>query len=311
MSVNTTIIIPVYNGEKFIKRAIDSVLPLTDVASILILDNCSTDGTKELCRAYEQITYIGSDILMPMFDNFNRGLDIVSTEFFTFLCVDDQLIDSGIRDSISILEANKDLGAVFGLNLSIDNSFSYVFPLGLSGLKGNGHMLVLKWFYMSYIFGINIYPYPSGVLFRKQNLISNKFDTAIGPPADIDYFFQKFLNSNVSFTDNLNAKISIRVDQASSVFKKDFSFIRSQDELLNKYIDIFSVRQKYILNRLNAASHIANIVIRNRRFNGFFKYYSSIDFFFLILKLLCIPYRTYLKMKGVILFYAIYNRKCR
>ncbi len=45
--------LPVYNGEKFIKEAIDSILAQTfEDFELIISDNASTDKTGEICRAY-------------------------------------------------------------------------------------------------------------------------------------------------------------------------------------------------------------------------------------------------------------------
>ena len=44
---------PVYNGEKFIREAIDSLLAQTfSDFELIISDNCSTDKTQEICKEY-------------------------------------------------------------------------------------------------------------------------------------------------------------------------------------------------------------------------------------------------------------------
>lgn len=56
------IILPVYNGEKTIKESIESVLNQTySNFNLIIVDDCSTDGTSELCKSYlsdNRISYI-------------------------------------------------------------------------------------------------------------------------------------------------------------------------------------------------------------------------------------------------------------
>jgi glycosyltransferase involved in cell wall biosynthesis len=48
-----TVGMPVYNGEKYISQAIDSILSQTfDDFSLIISDNYSTDNTEEICREY-------------------------------------------------------------------------------------------------------------------------------------------------------------------------------------------------------------------------------------------------------------------
>ena len=45
--------LPVFNGEKFIAQAIESVLSQTYTNFILFIsDNCSTDNTQQICLQY-------------------------------------------------------------------------------------------------------------------------------------------------------------------------------------------------------------------------------------------------------------------
>ena len=50
-----TIGLPVYNGEKFIHKCLDSLLKQTFKNFIIIIsDNASTDNTKKICQEYSQ-----------------------------------------------------------------------------------------------------------------------------------------------------------------------------------------------------------------------------------------------------------------
>ena len=50
-----SIIVPVYNGEKYLNKCLDSILEQTfaDYECILINDG-STDGSKEICGTYAE-----------------------------------------------------------------------------------------------------------------------------------------------------------------------------------------------------------------------------------------------------------------
>ena len=53
MTPKITIGLPVYNGEKFIKKCIESILNQTFLDfELLISDNASTDSTSEICNEY-------------------------------------------------------------------------------------------------------------------------------------------------------------------------------------------------------------------------------------------------------------------
>ena len=49
-----SIIVPVYNGEKTIKRAIDSLLKQTEEVDIIVVNDGSTDNTEDLIKSYSK-----------------------------------------------------------------------------------------------------------------------------------------------------------------------------------------------------------------------------------------------------------------
>ena len=53
--IKTTIVIPNYNGIKYLKNCIEKLLVAKECGDfeILLVDNGSTDGSERLCREYE------------------------------------------------------------------------------------------------------------------------------------------------------------------------------------------------------------------------------------------------------------------
>ena len=50
-----SIVLPVYNGEKYLRESIDSILSQTyQNWELLILDDCSTDGTARIASEYAE-----------------------------------------------------------------------------------------------------------------------------------------------------------------------------------------------------------------------------------------------------------------
>ena len=45
-----SVIIPVYNASAFLKKAVNSALQFEEVKEILLLEDCSTDDSLEICR---------------------------------------------------------------------------------------------------------------------------------------------------------------------------------------------------------------------------------------------------------------------
>ena len=50
--INVSIIIPMYNAEEFIIRALDSI-PIRSDIEVLCIDDCSTDNTYEIVKEYK------------------------------------------------------------------------------------------------------------------------------------------------------------------------------------------------------------------------------------------------------------------
>jgi glycosyltransferase involved in cell wall biosynthesis len=89
-----TIGMPVYNGEQYIRQAIDSLLcqSFTDF-ELLISDNCSTDGTQEICLEYaskdKRISYLRQETNIGLERNYTFVVNIASGEFFMWASYDD------------------------------------------------------------------------------------------------------------------------------------------------------------------------------------------------------------------------------
>lgn len=108
-----SVIIPVFNGEKYLKRCLDSLINQSykDI-EIIIIDNMSTDGSYEICKQY-----------LHKFSNVrlfwekkngaaaarNRGLLEASGEYITFVDCDDYVEFYSYEVVMNNLDPNVDL----------------------------------------------------------------------------------------------------------------------------------------------------------------------------------------------------------
>jgi glycosyltransferase involved in cell wall biosynthesis len=96
------IVIPVYNGEKYIEGAIRSVLE-QDVApdQFLVFNNASTDGTKEILErlsALHNFQVIHAETHHSrMVDSWNESVSLLSTDWFHLLSADDYIRRNFVR----------------------------------------------------------------------------------------------------------------------------------------------------------------------------------------------------------------------
>lgn len=86
--------LPVYNGEKFIKQAVDSVLSQTfEEFELIISDNASDDKTEEVCRQYaaqdRRIRYYRNPNNLGAAPNYNRVFELSTGKYFKWIAHDD------------------------------------------------------------------------------------------------------------------------------------------------------------------------------------------------------------------------------
>ena len=110
-----TVAIPVYNGERFIKQAIDSVLNQTYKDFVLkIFDNCSTDRTSEIINSFndERIGYIKNEKNIGMLPNWKKALDSATTKYVALLFSDDFYKPMFLEKTVKAFECNPEIAIV-------------------------------------------------------------------------------------------------------------------------------------------------------------------------------------------------------
>lgn len=106
--------LPVYNGEKFVSQAIESVLSQTFTAlELVISDNASTDGTQKICQEWakndSRVRYYRATENGGAAWNFNRTVKLACGTYFRWLAADDLLAPTLIEESVKILDAKADV----------------------------------------------------------------------------------------------------------------------------------------------------------------------------------------------------------
>lgn len=106
-----SIIIPIYNEAKYLRRCLDSVTLLGKgnvIYEVIAIDDCSTDGSDEILREY-------SDRVRCFFLEKNEGVSFARNlgikeargEYVTFLDSDDRYVDGAIVAMFRAIEERK------------------------------------------------------------------------------------------------------------------------------------------------------------------------------------------------------------
>ena len=119
--------IPVYNGEKFIRKCIESVLQQTNRNfELIISDNASTDSSPEICKEFlnkdNRITFVRQNKNMGRLWNFHFLVKKAVGEYFVWVPVDTFLLPEFLERNIAVLESqDKVVGCISKIKI-VDNS---------------------------------------------------------------------------------------------------------------------------------------------------------------------------------------------
>ena len=109
-----SVIIPVYNGERYIKEAIDSVLNQTyENYEIIVINDGSTDNTIKILKNYVNKIRWKNQENKGVVSAKNSGIKIAKGEYFAYLDADDVFLPDKLELQIKKLNENPKLGLVF------------------------------------------------------------------------------------------------------------------------------------------------------------------------------------------------------
>lgn len=113
-----SILIPVYNREKFIGRCIESALQQTySNIEVIVVDNCSTDDTYNISKEYEKNdprvhVYRNERNVGPVL-NWKECINKAKGTYGKLLFSDDLISQNFIEDALTYIDGNNDVGFVF------------------------------------------------------------------------------------------------------------------------------------------------------------------------------------------------------
>ncbi|WP_275993746.1 glycosyltransferase family 2 protein [Argonema antarcticum] len=110
-----SVIIPVYNCEKYLAEAIESVLAQTyQPLEIIVVDDGSTDRSAEVAKRFSSSVryYLQSQSGAGAARNY--GTDLAQGNFFAFLDADDLWVKDKLTRQMQVFESEPDVDMVFG-----------------------------------------------------------------------------------------------------------------------------------------------------------------------------------------------------
>lgn len=109
-----TVLMSVYNGEKYLSEAIDSILAQTyPDFEFLIIDDASSDGSLEIIKSYAdpRIKLIANSERMGLAANLNRGIQLACGDYIARMDADDISMPQRLEKQVAFMQANSDIAA--------------------------------------------------------------------------------------------------------------------------------------------------------------------------------------------------------
>ena len=111
MEPRVSIGLPVYNGERYVAEALDSIVSQTFTDfELIISDNASTDATVEICEEYAsrdgRIVFYRNETNRGAAWNYNRVFTLSRGEYFKWASHDDRCARTFLERCVDALDAN-------------------------------------------------------------------------------------------------------------------------------------------------------------------------------------------------------------
>lgn len=123
--------LPVYNGEKYLEEALDSMISQTyQDFELIIADNASTDRTQEICLEYAQrdhrVKYHRNEKNLGAAPNHNLVFHLAKGEYFKWAGHDDKIAPDFLSKCVQVLDRNPDVMMCMPTTSLIDEHGRYL-----------------------------------------------------------------------------------------------------------------------------------------------------------------------------------------
>jgi glycosyltransferase involved in cell wall biosynthesis len=182
--------LPVFNGEKYLEEALNSILGQTyPDFELIISDNASTDRTQQICRSYaakdSRVRYYRNKRNLGASKNFNSVFFLSLGEYFKWAAYDDVLAPEFLEKCINILDHDPSIVLCYSKTGSIDEHGALVgardYKIRINSRKPHvrfGDLISIRYPCAHAIFGVirasklNITPLMGNYIGSDRNLLA-------------------------------------------------------------------------------------------------------------------------------------------
>ena len=227
-----SIVIPVYNAEKYLGGCLNSIQNQTyKNFEVILVNDGSIDHSETICKEFVEV-----DTRFRYFLKVNGGassarnfgLDHVTGGFITFIDADDWVDENHLEVLINNIKENNSDMAVSSIK-KFDNVSSFEFRvysnqekylLNYNKLNRDEFLVILP----KLIHASNSYKIAVSKLFKKELVKDIRFDESIVYGEDLDFFFKIYNNINsISYVDEVTYVYRLHDESTSSKFNQQYA----------------------------------------------------------------------------------------
>ena len=109
MNKKVSILVAVYNVEKYLRRCLDSLISQTyQNIEIILVDDCSTDNSLSICyeyaKKYKRVTVVKKQENTGLSDVRNIGIEHSTGDYIMFIDSDDYVCENFVEEMVKAIE---------------------------------------------------------------------------------------------------------------------------------------------------------------------------------------------------------------
>lgn len=231
-----SVCIPTYNHGHFIHDAISSVLAQTwSDFELLVIDNCSTDNTRELVAGYAErdgrIRYVCNEANVGPRENLNRCLRHAVGDYVKILCADDLLEPDCLERMARVLDENPRVSLVACGRILVDEALNYLKDEAYSSgyAVWPGAEAITRCLYFGNYIGE-----PAAVLFRRRDALRG-FNTEYAQLIDLEMWFHLLEQGDFAAIPEGLCRLRQHAAQQSKSNRRAFSFLDDEYRIFREF----------------------------------------------------------------------------
>lgn len=276
MAPLVSVCLPIYNGDRFLKVAIESVLSqtLTDY-ELIICDDCSSDDSLKIASEFSdpRIKIYKNGKNLGLVGNWNRCISYAHGKYVKLMMQDDFLHPDALAKQVELLEMYPQASICIG-NTSVINEKDEI-VVERNRFKNDGVISGIK-FAKKTLRGRNLYCEPPNVMFRKELMEKvGPIDDSFTYAPDWDYCLSMSSIGDVAYTSTkiMDFRISDN-SETNRTFNKNAgaSTLSDSDKMFLKHynarvlpLNIINYIIFKVVIRVMACARIVILKIRKKR----------------------------------------------